>query len=602
MHASLHQRNILRLPGNLRRVANSAANGSLNDLQSLGGLIPGLPASTALLFLPVFYVNLDPAGIPNMDDIGLNTHAMACALASTEGIYFLQNPGKFLPDAAVIDIWPRYWAWIECFQIYATMTSGRPSPSLGLREFELGSNVVQFMASFHNSQTLFKLFGATPGVRVLLARNWSLLVQREAGRARDVGLDQVLQCVNGSCPIDASEPAGLEEFVEGAGGTINDLASLIIQSITALIPSRKPPITRLPLKFVGAILAFVIATDRISESRAEDDESLFLLCSALCEGGFVKTLTTVMHNLADNTIPGVTETLATCLVLFRVAFLISSGDTWAGQALKAGLLRPLLVEEALLEIEDVVQKSPLAKTESWTNFVNLAQERISIRQVLDSSDCIWSGACDNMACAVIRDRPTLKRCVNCKTAYYCSKLCQIMDWAAGHRKACSRGHSISLDQISFGRRERAFIRTIVQQDYEAHKANTIYPEQVRFMAQSPHEYFFTFFDYSWGRVRIEVRFVTCSPIVKDLESAGEEWCDLLSRARDSAGRMELHVVDIGGIWVVPLRTNSSCVYEGMRSIATSLPPAVTSQADSPSLLEAVQAVLDEEKDHFRAIH
>jgi hypothetical protein len=67
--------------------------------------------------------------------------------------------------------------------------------------------------------------------------------------------------------------------------------------------------------------------------------------------------------------------------------------------------------------------------------------------------------------------------------------------------------------------------------------------------------------------------------------------------------MEMHIeMDAMGTMLVPLRMNSSGVHDGMRRIAASLPPAVTSQADSLALLEAVQAVLDGEKDHFCATH
>ncbi|KAJ6551776.1 hypothetical protein B0H19DRAFT_178485 [Mycena capillaripes] len=607
-----HPGRLEQLPATHRQVANRAAKGSLEDLRTLRDSIDRLPTSTTLRFLPAFYANLDPAVIPNMDDAKPNTNVIGCALAATEGLYLLQNPGRALPVAAVRDIWPRYWAWIEFFQIYVTITTteqrlrlGLRELELGLREFELGSNVVQFMASF-NDPTLCNLFGATPGVRVLLARNWLLLVRREASAGRDTGLDQVFQCLNGPSHLDASQPAGLEEFAEGAGGTIEDLASLIVRTIAVLVPSRKPSIARLPLKFVWAILTFVVAADHIGTDQTTG------LCTALWEVGFVESLTMVMHNLAENTISNATQTLEDCCLLLPDAFQCSS--RCVEEALKAGLLPALLlcairpgfnleflefplngivenlltydvvrkIEGALLDIEDVVGTSPLAKSKIWADFIDLAQERVGIYQAF--SNCI---ACDNMTCAVTGDKAVFKRCI-CNN-HYCSKQCQITDWRTGHRSVCR----VLLTDVD--RKESAFIRAVIHRDYELHKAGTIYPQQVRFMAQFPNSSFFTLFDYTEpsGRARIEVQ------PVENLENADREaWFDVLSRARDSEGPMELHVAkDIRGTLVLPMRMmNSSGVHDGLRRIAASLPPAAV------ALLEAVQAVLDGEKDHFRAIH
>ncbi|KAJ6551791.1 hypothetical protein B0H19DRAFT_1297649 [Mycena capillaripes] len=490
---SLHLGRLEQLSVTLRQVANRAANGSLEDLQTLCDSISHLPTSTTLRDLPAFYANLDPDLIPNMDsDAKPNTNVMECALAATEELYFLQNPGLSLP-VAVSDIWPRYWAWIEFFQIYLTITTTEQRlPHLGLGEFELGSNVVQFMASFEDP-TLCNLFGVTPGVRVLIARNWLLLVRREASAERDVGLGQVFKCTNGVGHLDASQPAGLAEFAEGAGGTINDLASLVVRTIAVLVPSRKPYIARRPLKFMGAILTFVVVTDNIVQGQEFR----------------------IYHQ-------GVVENLLT----YGVAL----------------------------------------------------------------SDCI---ACDNMTCTVMGDEAVFKRCI--WNNHYCSKQCQITDWRTGHRSVCR----VSLTVVD--RKESAFIRALVHRDYELHKAGTIYPQQVRFMAQFPDSSFFTLFGYTApsGRVRIEVQ------PVENLESTiREAWFDLLSRVRDSEGPMELHVMmDTIGTLVLPMRTiNSSGVYDGMRRIAASLSPAVTSQADSVALLEAVQAVLDVKKDRFHAMH
>ncbi|KAJ7935930.1 hypothetical protein B0H13DRAFT_2261982 [Mycena leptocephala] len=559
----LHPGHIEQLPVTYRRVAHRAANGSLDDLWTLRDSISRLPIDTSLRFLPAFYINLDPAGIPKLDDEKPNINAMERALVATEGIYFLQNPTCSVPVSAVRDIWPRYWAWIEFFQIYVTITTPEQRLRLHLgelelksslsvvqiREFELGSNVVQFMASFEDSTLLFNLFGATSGVRALLARNWVLLVRHKNLPARDVGLDQVFTCLNGPGHLDASQPAGLEEFIEGAGGTIADLASLIVQTIAVLVPGRKPSIARLPLKFLRTILTFVIATDHIGTEHTPR------LCHALWEAG----LSLARRSPQDGS---VTRTIL-CAIRpdFNIEFLELLFEAIVGKPPAYSVVRR--IEGALLDIEDVVKTSPFAKSKTWADFIDLARERIGIRQAL--SDRI---ACSNMTCAFIRKKADFKRCL-CSNRY-CSEECQIADWRAGHRSVCH----VLMEGLDH--RESAFIRAVVHRDYELHKASTIYPEQIKVQP------------------------------VESLESASKElrsdlqlWLDLLSRVRDGEGPMEMHIeMDAMGTMLVPLRMNSSGVHDGMCRIAASLPPAVTSQADSLALLEAVQAVLDGEKDHF----
>ncbi|KAJ7088233.1 hypothetical protein C8R43DRAFT_1244816 [Mycena crocata] len=611
----LHPDHIQKLPITFKGMVKRAMNHSVNDSWTLCNSVRGLqakfPKSTVICILPALYANLDPARIPNtdMDDGNLITDAVECAITATHALCLLQNPHPSIPVAAILDIWPRYWAITTAKQRSHVRITG-------MSEFELGSNVVLFMASFDDKRVC-NLFGATPGVRVLLARNWFLLVQPEGSGARGIdigldkvfkGLDQVFKSVS-EPGLNASQSAGLEEYAEGAGGTVRDLASLIVESITVLVPNGKPSIAGQSLKFIWAIVTFVNVA-----AIDDTDDPMTSFRVALWETGFVESLTKVMHNVAENKDTMAKETVVTCSWLLGTAFAYPG---LVEEALRAGLL-PALLRCVLLpkdRIEDIVNGilqnllnygvvrriegalpdteamigSPLAKSQTWVDFIGLARKRISISKAL--SDCI---ACDNMTCAVMSpDKTIFKRCI-CNN-HYCSKACQKADWRAGHRTVC-RSLIATLH-----RRESVFIRAIVHNDYELLKADTIYPEQVRFMAQFPNDVFFTLFDYTDTR-RLVPRCKVDS--VEKLESEMREaWFDLLLGTRDGEGPMELHVVkdDLGDL-MVPLRTNSSAVHDGMRSIAASLPPAITAQIDSPALLAAVRAVLDGEKDHFRTVH
>ncbi|KAJ7147871.1 hypothetical protein C8R43DRAFT_952891 [Mycena crocata] len=410
-------------------------------------------------------------------------------------------------------------------------------------EFEIGSNTVLFMASF-DDKSVHNLFGATPGPKGSGARIDVPLEQVVAG------LDQVFGC-----------PAGLEEFAEGAGETIDDLASSFKASLFSFQIANPP--------FLEAILEFILLA-------ADDaDDPTTGLRAALFETEFVELVTRVLQTVAQSTPSGANHT-----VVVEIALKAGKNRGCAlrdpPKPLNYRVVRGM--EGVLPSTEDVIE-SRFATSQIWADFTVLAQKRIGIRRAL--SDCI---ACENMTCAVMSaDISVFKRCI-CNN-HYCSKVCQKADWRAGHRTVCH------LFVAGVHRRDSAFIRAVVHHDYELLKADTIYPEQVRFMSQFPNDAFFIIFNYSHNRQvvpQIEVQ------SLERLESETKEaWFSLLSWAGSDEAPMELHVMkDDMGITVVPMRTNSSVVHDGMCSIAVSLPPSIIAQADSPALLAAVQAVLD----------
>ncbi|KAJ7766219.1 hypothetical protein B0H16DRAFT_1793316 [Mycena metata] len=572
--------------------------------------------STALLFLPAFYQNLDPAGIPSFDDEDDKIALVACALASIEGLYFSE---EFLPVAAVVDLWPRYWAWIEFFQF--------------------GSNVLRFISCFEHDDALADLVAATPGVRTLIAQTWSLLVRRGPSTDDDDILDSLETCITGS--INAWEPAGLEEYVDGAGGALEDLASLVVSTINDFVLLRGPPLSEVLLSLVQGLLHFVLVTEAIPANKditadyLPEDE--LPLCSALWACGFTSSLVRVMIRLA---VTSASESLEDCFLLLRFAFNSNQGLTRVIEAAEAGVLQTMLVcgtlppghkvhllmkviltgilpmslvySTVVCALEDELEKasiafelpSPLEETEGWKKFVALVRERSTLRKNFAGTEL--QGACDNMACGVISLRPTLKRCSGCQSAYYCSRECQIADWHRGkHRNICSdRRFGLSLnnqqDLIHF---DRAFLRYLLQYDYETHRAPTIYPAQARFIAQHPNQPFYTLFDYSTGAPRITVQSASSMARFAGYEA---EWHDFVTRSSASEGRMEIHVVElveegVPRFWVIPLRTNSSRIHAEIKRIAATIPHTV-GEGDSAVLIQAVRTALDQEKDSFLAIH
>ncbi|KAJ6546074.1 hypothetical protein DFH09DRAFT_1367508 [Mycena vulgaris] len=68
-HRSLRLDNLSKLPVSYRRLANAAVNGTAQDLSEFVNLCVKSPYSKPVLFLPVFFANLDPVGLPTLDQL-----------------------------------------------------------------------------------------------------------------------------------------------------------------------------------------------------------------------------------------------------------------------------------------------------------------------------------------------------------------------------------------------------------------------------------------------------------------------------------------------------------------------------------------------------
>ncbi|KAJ7150650.1 hypothetical protein C8R46DRAFT_1358179 [Mycena filopes] len=641
MHESLRPQNMLRLPPSLRRHAKLAANGSLHDLEVLCTEIENRPSErTSPLFLPAFYQNLDPATVPSTDDAAEKGHIIQCALTSIQGLYVSE---EFLPVAALKDIWPRYWAWVEFFQ---TEHSNPETPRALDALLDFGINVMRFLSYLQNTNyATIQLIAETPGVRTLVGQTWLLLVRR--GPSTEEADDDAMHCLR-SCLtgfINTWDANSLQEYVDGTGGTLQDFASVIAATINDFFLARQPPISTPLLDCMLSIIQLVTGIDGIPPMDKIDRDGPrkkdLPLCSALWANGFIPALVKVIVVLAARSLSAdTTAAVEDCFLLLRLAFtsraryacIIEAADTgllWAmitcgrhpdihrihsvmehflTNILPSSLIHHGVVRALEIELDTVSGASgtqALQETDHWINFQALVHERSSIRGEFDALNCAWQGACDNVSCGAIRSRPTLKRCARCLNVYYCSSECQTIDWRAGkHHNICS-GRDMGLTfNGHLGRRERAFLRAVLHQDYEANMATTIYPAQARFIAEHPNESFYTMFDYSKGTPQITVESASLPP--SRLSSDEEEWQDLVARAGASEGRMELHVVELAEgdrprVWVIPLRTNSSRIHDEIRRIAGTIPATVDDDS-SQALLDAVRAVVDEARDSWVAIH
>ncbi|KAJ7624300.1 hypothetical protein DFH06DRAFT_1446002 [Mycena polygramma] len=239
-----------------------------------------------------------------------------------------------------------------------------------------------------------------------------------------------------------------------------------------------------------------------------------------------------------------------------------------------------------------IEDNEVAKAEDifrdWVQFLGLVDLRIKINQEFYRY-LVAIRACDNIECGKTEARSQFRRCSGCKAFFYCSRKCQKADWKrGGHRENCSPHMMLTLaDSRScpLGFHERHFMRALVDSHY-AQAAYGIDEQQVMIMAEEPVDsggvgLTLTLSDCTRNVVQVSVESLAQSPTADALNSNGtaSEWSHLVARATKSRGRIQLHVLKVSEgcgsnsrIWVIPLRTNSTRIFDALFHLATNLPP------------------------------
>jgi hypothetical protein len=146
-------------------------------------------------------------------------------------------------------------------------------------------------------------------------------------------------------------------------------------------------------------------------------------------------------------------------------------------------------------------------------------------------------------------------------------------------------------------RQRLFLRALLHYDY-TQNWSSIFVKQVNFMVENPTcSLFMTVFDYSKLPLQIEIHSATDSTMATILGHTGQEWSNSIARATKSAGRYQLHVMQVlegmtgPRLFVVPLRTSSSKVHNLIRELSVKTAARSTESelmADLPSFGDVVE--------------
>ncbi|KAJ7657245.1 hypothetical protein DFH06DRAFT_1197743 [Mycena polygramma] len=633
MHSMLKLSNLSALPPHLRKTAREAANRSLPDLLRLRASLTTLPDAEKLYLMPAFYANLNVLEIPSTDQLDADPPsfktraAITRAVLALRGLSLLVNVIQGIPHEACPDLWRRVWPWLNFLHTFHEQLPPLLSPDTPPSDRETCIDFLTFVGFLQLNKFTAELFIATPGFRFMMCRAWFFSLQSESPLA-DMGRHNISYFF--AHHMKATDRHNLDELVDGAGGSFHDLASLVVRHISQTIPSRQTPLTSQLEVSLRGVLSMVCETEREAMNNARKEIVLGPLLAALVHHGAVPALTTVACALPQSSsVAGLEIPLGQCYIILGRILSSPEGFRLLPDALEAGLLVALLsatkcsfidkiyphltyfisgilgvsmvyykvllkMEAAVLEVAELEKDAVFVQSKlftNWTRFRSLVEERLGVLNAFEAAEEPFPKACDNLMCGHISGRRDFLRCSGCQSAYYCSKKCQKQDWLDGHRKLCTPNRLLCLSEAftvaaefseftvsasdantDLSIRERLFLRTLVQADYGYGSPNGADMMEVRFMNQNPGVNFFTLFDYTSGAAYIAVHAVADA----DALGLGEQWVEEAARAARSGGRLRLHLLRVveGGVsrcWLVPLRSGTSRIYDGMQRIAGALP-------------------------------
>ncbi|KAJ7216806.1 hypothetical protein C8J57DRAFT_1732434 [Mycena rebaudengoi] len=542
-------------------------------------------------FLPVLYAALDPAKIPTSDEMEANPHSpittQSLDITRWTMIILRKIP---IPMPVCPDFWPRFWQWANFSQAYVADTD---------EEERNCEDFLIIMGKLFESSDTVRLIYRTPTVRRLAARAWRVSLELDPSgehlhyHPALTGLSLFISGGKLGSKQVIKDPEHFEELVDGAGGTISDLAYLVVAHLTHFLPSPSTPRPRL-----ADAVVFYLSTALIFIDNSEGDNQHFhaallehrfipllinLLGFALhhpdfvpCLSTLVKIITTADHHRMRQALESGMIGVALLCSIHPSKFEPACVNDFLTVLAQSLVYYPVVVQMAdcISDIEDRLQDSDFRTSqvfEKWEVLLGLAKTRIEIQQHFDSDVYQSLRNCDNLECGDRFLKAQLRRCSKCLTSYYCSRDCQALDWRAGHRLVCQ---AIQMSHHAYPEtlttREISFLRLLVLHCYEA----TVYHRSkcyVVHLARNPEATVYSMFDYTQERSPevIWLDLVDLHPPKRCLIS---EWAYTIERMARSAGPMEMLLMSVreGGearYRLFPLRLDSSTKLEAFRRIS-----------------------------------
>ncbi|KAJ6550258.1 hypothetical protein B0H19DRAFT_1265101 [Mycena capillaripes] len=449
MHSSLHLSALRQFPPSIRTIALSAARGSLEDVREVEyfmGQVPDVACEKLLVFLPIFYANLDTARLPSEEEVDIPPTfiegAVSCAEISLECIYSMAMRFGFgVPVEAFPDLWPRCGHGFEAEEVIEGAGGGLSD----LADLVVG-HIDQITSDGDTPQ--LKNESRLQGTLFDFVNDVDRLM---APRVRD----------------DTLGPLSAALLSRNIVASLTAMLNVLLRTKTRF--QEVFPLLRRSMMQLNRILLAASGRDAMMDALRAGLLRVIVLSGN--RGKFTQTLKSLVEEVLPSTLVNYYE-LAVAVDEIRQANALA-GSTFRSSAIWG----------------------------PWKEFVDLATDRHTIAYNTRSEPSLK--ACDNAKCCKIGATDLFKRCSGCLSFYYCSLECQRLEWREKETIAATAGFSLLIVLIQALRvRERAFLRAAMTHDYNLAKNKEIYLEQVLLSSKTGTPLkFFTLFDYTRGRVQ-----------------------------------------------------------------------------------------------------
>ncbi|KAJ7633558.1 hypothetical protein DFH06DRAFT_1437488 [Mycena polygramma] len=621
MHPALRIDNLSRLPGrykcfrsrNSKLMATSAANGSLRDLTRLYSYLDTLGKANCQLLLPIFHRSLEPAGIPRATDLESSASSPddCCARAAISLnciAHCVIRTGMVFPPGLKEEFWPRIWAWIGFLHRYRDTVPA----VLGadpLRTYNTYGSIIAHFA--------LDIIDETPGLTVVIIATWKVLLGVD-GSCQEGIYNLISQLIN---PVGMSENGmHLADLLEGAGGTVQDLAALLVLHIKCTVwtpQSSASPDTLNGMLFDGIrVVGGVCGTGGPVEY-------------ALLSCGVVKAILRALYSLQGSGLSWQFFDTSLCFVFHDLLYFlgIPPGYRTIRRALRAGLLkivfdgaqqsetvskwltrlfkeilvpmtvyRSCLIELqknfaklAELEVEGMLEFQESRIFPEWSLFATLARARIRLMDEYTAGKHPSRKGCSNMdsfSDALLATKPIIAQLIVKPPtgAQVINSLATNYLWSAVHQR---------LIVERFGtrsRRDTAFLRTLVHSDYQRSRETVLVQHMFEGRAHPP----------SFSTVCIDYtglpEYQLTAP-QKQFPPPETAW-ERESKRRLNSGRMQLHYDTVAegrakARIVLPMHIYNTTVRSELRRIGSLIPEEEDADLASlsPELRDEINTLL-----------
>ncbi|KAJ7627758.1 hypothetical protein DFH06DRAFT_1304445 [Mycena polygramma] len=635
MHQALRISQLTGLPAPIQQTAQAALTGSLENLHQLVIGMSDLSDPQAFLLLPVFNHTIQKLATPTTDELddpdvaAMNSpvrRTLTMAFAAIRGVVKL-GIGKSvpIPAAACREVWPPMANWLRFLLTFHENLRWLGGPSEEL----LCIDIALFAAAFENDRPTAALFAATPGFGFMIGRALLYLLKNDTFILHAYFFIRHFLVEY----LDVGNRDNLDEFVAGAGGSFDELAGLIIDKINRLVPTDSTRLSQDDIVSFRFLLSVVIHIAVKTETSVGRLSVMGPLTAAFVPHGGAQAFTVLALALARSKLTdpqiGTKFVFEKCLMTLSQIFASPGGHVQLSESLECGLLTAVvsgakfgelvfnqsstllnfillpftvyhtvlskmavgLLDAAADERAPEFTSSELAPM--WSALRASVKDRLEALESFRARESEYK-ACDNDECGKMSHKMDFKRCGGCKSSYYCSAACQAHDWRhGGHAESCAAARVSCLNEDTvFGARDRSFLRALLHYDYCRIKVRQVHLAEIKFMHSRPGTPYFVLFDYRLVFPEISVKAIAEAD---DLE-LGPNRAHNVARAERSGGRIQLHVMrlrqdDTPTYWLIPLRTNTSWVHDGLRKIAAVL-PANQATWDTDGILRQIRTLVE----------